>query len=109
MEQFFLSRRRNYFARRKITIEIKRIGSKEERKGRAKNLLIENIAYESTREKGWKRRRKGNFDEMIIKIFFLDYRACVNFVLMDFEISGNKIGNRGFDFSSLIVISKNLC
>lgn len=58
MEQFFLSRRRNYFARRKISIEIKRIGSKEERKGRAKNLLIENIAYESSRNAGKKGGRE---------------------------------------------------
>lgn len=74
---FLLRRRRKelfwkIFARRKISIdEVKRVASKGERKDHAKNLSIENIAYEYG-EKGGREEGKAIFDEVIIKInYFL--------------------------------------
>ena len=60
----YFEEKRTIFAKRKISIdEMKRIASKAERKCRIKNLLIENITYESIRiwGKGRRKRGKGNF------------------------------------------------
>lgn len=60
----YFEEKRTIFAKRKISIdEMKRIASKAERKCRIKNLLIENITYESIRiwGKGRRKRGKDNF------------------------------------------------